>query len=135
MNSNLSAVLSMIGALAVISTAAPAGAAILSPRAGASVSISNDHRPALQSVCNYTFTYLQRMTISGGPSGFVPTEFIYHPGNYKLRLIGNCNGGFLYGVGDCACLQEPGADPSPEPPPADRASPRPTPLREMKPER
>ncbi len=84
---------------AVAFSPAPAGAEIASPEFGLYVSVANNWKPQVNTICGETFSYVQRMTIDG-VSTFVPTNFIYPPGRYALYLQQTCDGTNIYELGD-----------------------------------
>jgi hypothetical protein len=127
MNSKSAGILGIIGVIAALSISTPAGAVILASHPGAYADISHEWHYAAKTVCGYNFIYMQRMTIEGGPSEFAATDYITHPGHHKLISHGACNGLYLLALASCDCLQEPGSDPRPDPPPADRPKARPAP--------
>ena len=52
---------------------------------------------------DFTYNYLQRMTIEGGRSALVAVTSVYGPGRRELTFFGTCGGYDIYGVGSCAC--------------------------------
>src|SRR5262245_15626749 len=104
MESALKAFSRIAVALVAVLSASPANAKIavwareLTPRQidADQILVSADYEVMSVAVCDTNFTYVQRMTIPGGPSMMVLTDTLYTAGNQDLYLSGmSCEDGYL----------------------------------------
>ncbi len=91
--------------IAVISGAGTANAGVGKEQAGTAVSISNNYEAVTTtSICGYDFNYVQRMTVDGGASAWVPIEFVSRPGRFGMTLAATCEGYSVYMLDtSCSC--------------------------------
>jgi hypothetical protein len=88
---------------ALISGAGTANAGVGREQAGTAVSISNNYEAVATSICGYSFNYVQRMTVVGSASAWVPVEFVSPPGHFGMSLVDvTCEGYNVY-VLDTSC--------------------------------
>lgn len=88
---------------AVISGAGTANAGVGREKAATAVSISNNYEARTTSICGYNFNYVQRMTVEGGASTWVPVEAVSRPGHFEIALTDTCEGYRVYMLTSCDC--------------------------------